>query len=83
MVRGRCTEVPTAVFFPVDGGGVGAAARICDGCEVRRECLDYALANRISYGVWGGASERERHRLLRERTHPGRAAGTHRARRIA
>jgi len=73
MARGRCAEVPTALFFPADGGGVAAAAKICSDCGVRRQCLEYALTNRISYGVWGGASERERSRLLRERarTRPG------------
>jgi WhiB family redox-sensing transcriptional regulator len=37
------------------------------GCTVRLECLEYALANRIEHGVWGGASERERRRILRRR----------------
>ena len=32
-----------------------------------RECLEYALLNRIEHGVWGGASERERRRILRRR----------------
>ena len=30
-------------------------------------CLEYALANRIDHGVWGGTSERERRRILRRR----------------
>ena len=34
---------------------------------VRSECLEYALLNRIEHGVWGGASERERRRILRRR----------------
>jgi WhiB family redox-sensing transcriptional regulator len=31
------------------------------------ECLEYALEFRIDHGVWGGASERERRRILRSR----------------
>jgi WhiB family redox-sensing transcriptional regulator len=36
------------------------AARLCEGCPVVRECLEYAVATRQSYGVWGGMSERDR-----------------------
>jgi len=37
---------------------------VCVQCRVRVECLDYALTNGFVYGVWGGASERERRRIL-------------------
>ena len=44
---------------------------MCEVCPVRVDCLEYALANRLDYGVWGGTSERERQRILRERRkHP-------------
>ena len=32
-------------------------------CEVRSECLEYALKNDERFGIWGGLSERERRRL--------------------
>ena len=67
MAAGKCRELPPAVFFPSDGLGVQAAQRICAECPVTRECLEYALANRIDHGVWGGCSERERRRILRRR----------------
>lgn len=67
MGRGNCRSVAPDVFFPNDGVGVEAARRICDGCPVRVECLEYALHHRIEHGVWGGASERERRRLARQR----------------
>ncbi|MDQ6659189.1 MAG: WhiB family transcriptional regulator, partial [Actinomycetota bacterium] len=38
---------------------------ICTGCEVRSECLSYALSNDERFGIWGGLSERERRRLKR------------------
>lgn len=38
----------------------------CYGCQVRAECLAEALDNRIEWGVWGGMTERERRRLLRQ-----------------
>jgi WhiB family redox-sensing transcriptional regulator len=67
MARGKCREMPPAMFFPSDGVGVDVARRICVDCEVRSPCLEYALANRIDHGVWGGASERERRRIARRR----------------
>ncbi len=67
MAEGKCREVPPAVFFPSDGLGVQAAQKICAECPVSEACLEYALANRIDHGVWGGRSERERRRSLRRR----------------
>ncbi|MDU4245002.1 MAG: WhiB family transcriptional regulator, partial [Varibaculum cambriense] len=37
----------------------------CELCEVRDECLSYALENDERFGIWGGLSERERRRLRR------------------
>ncbi len=70
MARGKCRDVPPAVFFPSDGLGVQAAQKVCEGCPVTQACLDYALVNRIDHGVWGGCSERERRRILRRRRVP-------------
>ena len=42
--------------------------RICTSCEVKAECLDYALDNDERFGIWGGLSERERRRLRRARS---------------
>ena len=67
MAEGNCREVHPAVFFPSDGVGVDAARRICIDCPVKAPCLEYALRNRIDHGVWGGTSERERRRILRQR----------------
>jgi len=67
MLRARCRGVKPTEFFPSDGTGVETAQRVCQVCEVRIECLEYALKNRIEHGVWGGASERERRRILRRR----------------
>ena len=44
------------------------ARGVCMGCPVRFACLAEALDNRIEWGVWGGMTERERRRLLRQRT---------------
>lgn len=67
MKRGRCRDIPPSTFFPNDGVGVEVARRICAECPVQVPCLEYALRERIDHGVWGGASERERRRILRRR----------------
>ena len=67
MSRARCREIHPSVFFPSDGMGVEIAQRICAECTERTPCLEYALANHIDHGVWGGASERERRRIARSR----------------
>ena len=65
--QAKCRDMDPAVFFPSDGIGVQAAQRICVECPVKSECLEYALADRVDHGVWGGTSERERRRILRYR----------------
>jgi WhiB family redox-sensing transcriptional regulator len=67
MFHARCRGINPAEFFPSDGTGVETAQRVCAACPVTSECLEYALVNRIEHGVWGGASERERRRILRRR----------------
>ena len=47
--------------------GCRSAQKICADCPVKLACLEYALANRVDHGVWGGTSERERRRILRHR----------------
>ncbi|GFG72712.1 hypothetical protein MBOT_00770 [Mycobacterium botniense] len=77
MLDALCTETDPEIFFPDKGGSVRDAKKICRRCDVRAECLDYALANGERFGVWGGLSERERrpmHRRAR-RIAPGRHGG--------
>ena len=69
MPEGKCRDMDPSIFFPSDGLGVQEAQRICADCPVSEDCLEYALANRIDHGVWGGRSERERRRLQRRRRH--------------
>ena len=61
-----CAQTDPEAFFPEKGGSTREAKRICESCEVRSECLDYALENDERFGIWGGLSERERRRLRRE-----------------
>lgn len=66
MLEAHC-KVTDTDMFPSDGVGVTNAQRVCGGCAVRAECLEFALTKREEHGVWGGASEKERRRILRSR----------------
>ncbi len=63
--RALCAQTDPEAFFPEKGGSTREAKRICSGCEVRAECLEYALEHDERFGIWGGMSERERRRLKR------------------
>nr|WP_166755071.1 WhiB family transcriptional regulator [Modestobacter marinus] len=64
--RALCAETDPEAFFPEKGGSTREAKRICTGCEVRVDCLEYALTMDERFGIWGGLSERERRRLRRQ-----------------
>jgi WhiB family transcriptional regulator, redox-sensing transcriptional regulator len=64
--RALCAQTDPEAFFPEKGGSTREAKRICAGCEVRAECLEYALTFDERFGIWGGLSERERRRLKRQ-----------------
>lgn len=64
--RALCAQTDPEAFFPEKGGSTREAKKICTGCEVKTECLEYALANDERFGIWGGLSERERRRIKRE-----------------
>jgi WhiB family redox-sensing transcriptional regulator len=55
------------LFFPERGASTKEAKAVCQGCVVREDCLEYALANGEKFGIWGGLSERERRRIRRQR----------------
>ena len=63
--RALCSQTDPEAFFPEKGGSTREAKRICSRCEVRAECLEYALCHDERFGIWGGLSERERRRLKR------------------
>ncbi|MCW2527035.1 MAG: WhiB family transcriptional regulator [Pseudonocardiales bacterium] len=63
--RSLCAQTDPEAFFPEKGGSTREAKKICTGCEVKSECLEYALAHDERFGIWGGLSERERRRLKR------------------
>lgn len=61
-----CAQTDPEAFFPEKGGSTREAKRVCAACEVKSECLEYALKNDERFGIWGGLSERERRRLKKQ-----------------
>lgn len=62
-----CAQTDLEAFFPEKGGSTRTAKQICAVCEVKAQCLEYALENGELIGVWGGLTEKERRELRRLR----------------
>ncbi len=64
---GACRGLEPGIFYPDDGDEALEAKSVCAECSVRVACLEFALQSREKSGVWGGATERERRRMIRQR----------------
>ena len=66
---GLCKGSDALVFYPPseDDSLAEEAKSIFGMCAVRQPCLEFALTTREKHGVWGGLTERERRRVLRQR----------------
>jgi WhiB family redox-sensing transcriptional regulator len=62
-----CLQFNGDVWFPEKGESPAAAKLLCGRCEVRAECLEFALDTNEDYGIWGGLSTAERKSLRRRR----------------
>lgn len=65
--RGSCRGLDPEVFYPETEEDAAEAKRVCSECHVRTACLEHALRFREKEGVWGGTTERERRRIVRQR----------------
>ena len=66
-----CRDTDPDLFFPVGTTGpaieqIEAAKSVCNGCEAKDPCLDFALTTNQDSGIWGGTSEEERRKLRRQ-----------------
>lgn len=64
---GACRGLDSAVFYPDDETEAESAKSVCRTCAVQSTCLEHALSSREKAGVWGGATERDRRRIVRQR----------------
>ncbi len=65
--QANCLGVNPNLFYPERGVSTSEAKAVCDGCEVKNECLEAAVERGEKFGIWGGLSERERREIRRER----------------
>ncbi|MCD9622426.1 WhiB family transcriptional regulator [Rhabdothermincola salaria] len=67
--KAACKGLEPEIFYPSseDEDDAVPAKAVCAECVVREACLEHALAIREKDGIWGGATERERRRIIRQR----------------
>jgi WhiB family redox-sensing transcriptional regulator len=80
--RARCRDEDPELFFPIGSAGLAAtqveqAKEVCMLCQVREECLEWAMATEQEAGVWGGLAEDERRALRRARRRAAQLAPVH------
>jgi WhiB family redox-sensing transcriptional regulator len=66
--RANCRGADQDLFFPKRGASTRKARAMCAACEVKAECLEFALIRGERFGIWGGLSERERRKIRGQRT---------------
>jgi len=68
-LQAACRGLDPSIFYPNTESDEEAepAKEVCAGCAIRQACLEHALSVRERDGVWGGATERERRRIIRQR----------------
>jgi WhiB family redox-sensing transcriptional regulator len=59
--QAACKGTPSQWWFP-SGNPPTEALQLCQHCQVRIDCLAYAIANDIRVGVWGGELMSRYHR---------------------
>ena len=67
--KAACRGLDPTIFYPdpdLEEEALAAKA-VCAECQVRESCLEHALGYREKDGVWGGCTERERRRIIRQR----------------
>ena len=62
-----CRGLDPEIFYPATDEEADVAKAVCQVCAIRQACLEHALGSRERDGVWGGATEKERRRIIRQR----------------
>jgi WhiB family transcriptional regulator, redox-sensing transcriptional regulator len=67
MDQAACKDHPTDWWFVGRGGDVRPAKKICATCEVKEECILYAIETNCLFGMFGGLTYRGRMNWAKER----------------
>jgi WhiB family redox-sensing transcriptional regulator len=78
--RAECAGMETDLFFPIGNTSpakiqTSEAKKICASCDVKDECLEFAMRTDEKNGIWGGHTEDERRALKRSRSRVQGKAG--------
>ncbi|MEZ5322178.1 MAG: WhiB family transcriptional regulator [Microthrixaceae bacterium] len=78
-VNAACQDTDPDLFFPVGTTGpaieqIEQAKAVCNICDAKIDCLEFAMDTNQDSGVWGGTSEEERRKLRRARAAARRAS---------
>jgi len=60
-----CRDRDPDIFFPTSARDEMDAVRVCRGCPVQLDCLEFAMEAKIRFGVWGAMTEKERRAMSR------------------
>lgn len=63
--KAQCKGIDPSTFFTVDVIKVKSVKKICENCSVKEDCLQFALTNEISWGIYGGMTPKERNRAFK------------------
>ena len=66
-LRAACRGQGPEEFVRGPKADYSTTRELCTTCPVRRECLDFALADESITGLWGGTTDRERRQIRRLR----------------
>ena len=60
-----CAEIDPELFFPPKGqfSATQNPKKICNRCDIKQKCLDYALKDPELKGIWGGTNEPDRYKI--------------------
>jgi len=62
FTRAACRGLDVGLFFPERGSSATEAKAVCKTCEVKQECLDWAIMTNAKDGIFGGLSPKQRRR---------------------
>lgn len=64
-----CAQVDPELFFPENSSDarikLNVVKPICNSCEFKAPCLDYAVNNPEILGIWGGTLDTDRRNIRR------------------